>query len=303
MTLLTIKKKIILTLLVVMLISITVATINKHNILQTIAPIDSTKNIDTDLTCDGQNEHIEFITKDNTIDLNISHNNDNTYLSSKINDNVLFSLNNHWSPKIYLYDLSRDIKPEIILQGVKENKSMCYIFSWKDDKFQNLYSSEKNIFGILDSKNNKTPQCFSLSASKGNSSVNSFMIINNEVLDTTNDNCSIPSLNNITNFIKLIETPYELDDLPDLFSTKIDTKDLSILWNLDKENHSYSFQDAFFYDYDWDSYSNSTSLKWRLTFEKNKLKGEEGDKSEVIFYLDSKVEDSNFKIISIKRIK
>ncbi len=133
MTLLTIKKKIILTLLVVMLISITVATINKHNILQTIAPIDSTKNIDTDLTCDGQNEHIEFITKDNTIDLNISHNNDNTYLSSKINDNVLFSLNNHWSPKIYLYDLSRDIKPEIILQGVKENKSMCYIFSWKDD--------------------------------------------------------------------------------------------------------------------------------------------------------------------------
>ncbi|AIY79284.1 hypothetical protein FDC58_09000 [Clostridium botulinum] len=303
MNLLIIKKKKFLALLVVILISITVITINKSNTLQTIAPIDSTKNIDADLTCDGQNEHMEFIKKDNTVDLNISHNSNSTYLSSKINDNILFSLNNHWSPKIYLYDLSRDIKPEIILQGVKENKSICYIFSWKDDKFQNLYSSDKNIFGILDSKNNKTPQCFSLSASKGNSSSNSFMIINNEVLDTTNDTSTIPSLNNITNFIKLIETPYELDDLPDIFSAKIDRKDLSTLWNLDKENYSYSFQDAFFYDYDWDSYSNATSLKWRLTFEKNKLKGEEGDKSEVIFYLDSMIEDSNFKIVSIKRIK
>ncbi|MBN1065656.1 hypothetical protein DVV81_12555 [Clostridium botulinum] len=302
MKLLIIKKKFILALIVVIIISTTII-INKSNNLQTIAPIDSTKNIDIDLTCDGQNEHIEFIKKDNTVDLNISHNSNNTYLSTKINDNVLFSLNNHWSPKIYLYDLSRDVNPEIILQGVKENKSICYIFSWKDGEFQNLYSSDKNIFGILDSKNNKMPQCFSLSASKGNSSSSSFMIINNEVLDTTNDASTIPSLNNITNFIKLIETPYELDDLPDIFSPKIDSNDLATLWNLDKENHSYSFQDAFFYDYNWDSYSNATSLKWRLTFEKNKLKGEEGDKSEVIFYLDSTIEDSNFKIISIKRIK
>ena len=130
------------------------------------------------------------------------------------------------------------------------------------------------------------------------------MIINNELLDITNNTTNtIPSLNNINNFIKLIETPYELDVLPDIFSNKIDSKDLSTLWNLDKENHSYSFQDAFFYDYEWDNSSNPISLKWRLTFEKNKLKGEEGDKNEVIFYIDSNLEDSSFRITSIKKIK
>ncbi|AOR24223.1 hypothetical protein [Clostridium taeniosporum] len=297
------KKNFFLTLLLLMVVLSTIIFIKNTASMQTIAPTDLNKNMDIDLTSDGKNEHLEFIKKDNTIDLNISHNNSNTYLSNKINDNTLFSLNNHWSPKIYLYDLSRDLKPEIILQGIKGNKSICYIFSWKDGDFHNLYSSDKNIFGILNSKNNKTPQCFSLSASKGNSSLNSFMIVNNEYLDTTRDSSIIPSLNNINNFIRLIETPYELDDLPDIFSSKIDSNDLVTLWNLDKENNSYSFQDAFFYDYEWDNFNNPTSLKWRLTFEKNKLKGEEGDKSEVIFYIDSNLGDNSFRISSFKKIK
>lgn len=295
------KKNITIILLSLIVIITTIIFINNNAPLQVISPVNSNSN--ADITSDGKDDCLEFMKRDNTIDLNISYNNNNTYLSSKTKDNILFSLNNHWSPKIYLQDLSRDLNPEIILQGVKKDKSICYIFSWNNNEFKNLYCSDKNIFGILDSKNSKTPQCFSLSASKGNSSINSFMIINNELLDVTNSNLTVPSLNNITHFIKLIETPYELDTLPDIFSSKIDSSDLSILDNLDKENNSYSFQDGFFYDYEWDNSSKPISLKWKLTFEKNKLKGEESDKDELAFYIDSNLENSMFKIVSIKKIK
>lgn len=295
------KKNIILTLLTIIFVILIIIFINNNSPLQTIASINLNKDID--LNSDGENEHLEFMSKDNTVDLNISSDNNNIYLSNKIKDTVLFSLNNHWVPKIYIQDISRDLKPEIILQGSKNNKSICYIFSWNNAEFKNLYCSDKNIFGILNSKNNKTPQCFSLSASKGNSSINSFMIVNNELLDITTADLAIPSLNNINNFIKLIEMSYELDTLPDIFSTNIDSSNLSLLYNLDKENNSYSFQDAFFYDYNWDDYENPISINWKLTFEKNKLKGEEGDKEEIVFFIDSTLENSNFKITSIKKSK
>ncbi|GAA0078338.1 hypothetical protein UT300005_27170 [Clostridium sp. CTA-5] len=292
----------ILTLVIVGSIIFTLS-INKNKCLQTISPLTSSKNIDFDLTGDGKNDTVKLIKRDNTFDINIDYHNTNIFLSSKIKDNILFNISNSWPIKIYLYDISRDLRPEIILQGTKNNKSMCYVFNFNEGEFYDLYSSDKNIFGILDSNNTKTPQCYSLLSSKGISSLNSFMLINNKLLDTTKDAKNIPSFNNAVSFINLIEAPYELDSLPNIFSSSIANDELSVLWNLDKENYSYSFQDAFFYDYEWDSSGDPTSLKWRLTFEKSKLKGSENDKNELVLSLDCHLNDSNYNITSIEKLK
>ena len=127
------------------------------------------------------------------------------------------------------------------------------------------------------------------------------MIIKNSILDTTDDSKSLPSFDSVNNFINIIELPYPLDELPNIFSQSISSNELSLLWNLDKDNSSYSFQNGFFYDYEWDDLSNPVSIKWRLSFEKNNLKGNDSDKTELILLIDiHKENDSSYKITSIQ---
>lgn len=278
-------------------------TSNKFNSQETLYPINISKyNNNYDLNGDGIDDNFEVITGQNQIDFYIKSKDNDYYLSKQIPSGSVFDFNSHWNPKIFFHDLSRDSIPEIILLGSKNNKSICYVFKWHKNSFFNLYSSNKNILGILDSKNTKTPQLYSLSSSEGISSLNSFMIINNEILDTTKENTKIVSLDAVTKFINLIETPYELDEVPDIFKTSIAKSELSLLWNLDKENYSYAFQNAFFNDYDWnDNTGEPVALKWRLSFEKSQLKGSESDKEELSIILDLTKEDGNFKIASIQK--
>ena len=175
--------------------------------------------------------------------------------------------------RVFLHDISRDNIPEIIIQGSKNNKSISYVFHWNKKKFDLISSSTNNILGILDCKNSKTPECYSISSSEGITSLYSFMLINDSPLDTSKDNLNIPSFDSVTHFIDLIQLPYVFDDLPDIFTSTIDKKDLSLLWNLDKDNYSYSFQNAFFYDYKWTESGEPVSIRWRLSFEKSNLKG------------------------------
>lgn len=273
----------------------------KFKTLQTIYPINISKDIKYDLNGDGKEDSLQMIDGHNQIDFNIKFNNDDYYLSKEIEDNVLFTLNNHWLPKVFVHDISRNNIPELIIQGSKNQKSICYIFGWNKQNFNNIYTTSKNIFGILDCKNTKTPQCYSLSSSEGVSSLNSFMLINNEILDTTKENPTIPSLDSTIRFINLIEIPYNLEDLPDIFTTSIDKDELSLLWNLDKDKYSYALQNAFFYDYKWNDSGQPSAIKWRLSFEKNNLKGSDTDKNELILLLDLQKIDSSYKITSIQK--
>lgn len=274
----------------------------KFKTLQTIYPINISQDIKYDLNNDGKEDILQMIDGHNQVDFNIKFNNsDDYYLSKEIEDNILFTLNNHWLPKVFVHDISRDNIPELIVQGSKNNKSTCYIFNWDKQKFTNIYTTNKNIFGILDCKNTKTPQCYSLSSSEGLSSLNSFMIINNEILDTTKENLKVPSLDPAISFINLVEVPYELGDIPDIFTTSIDKSELSLLWNLDKDKYSYAFQNAFFYDYEWNDSGQPSAIKWRLSFEKNNLKGSETDKNELVLLLDLKKFDNTYKITSIQK--
>ena len=276
---------------------------NKFKSLQTISPINISQNKQFDLTGDGKKDTLQILNSQNKIDFSINCSDDDYYLSNQIDDKILFTTNNHLEPKVFLNDISRDSIPEIIIQGSKNNKSVSYLFHWNKKKFDLIFSNNNNIFGILDCKNSRTPMCYSISSSEGLTSLNSFMLINDTTLDTSKETLTLPSLDSVTHFIDLIEMPYVLDDIPDIFTSSIDKENLSLLWNLDKENYSYSFQNAFFYDYKWTDSGEPTSIRWRLSFEKSNLKGQENDKTELILLIDLEKDASSYKINSIQKVK
>ena len=276
---------------------------NKFKSIQTISPINISQSKQYDLTGDGKKDTLQILNSQNKIDFLVNCSDDNFHLSNQTSDELLFTNNTHWEPSVFLNDISRDNIPEIIIQGSKNNKSASYVFHWNKKEFNLLFSSNNNIFGILDCKNSKTPVCYSVSSSEGPASLNSFMLINDTILDTSEENSTLPSLDSVVNFIDLIQIPYVLDDVPDIFTPSIDKQNLSLLWSLDKENYSYSFQNAFFYDYKWTDSGEPSSIRWRLSFEKSNLKGEESDKSELILLIDLEKDASSYKINSIQKVK
>lgn len=275
---------------------------NKYKSLQTISPINIAQNIECDLTGDGKKDTLQILSSQNKIDFTITSSNDDYYLSNQINDKILFTTNTHFEPKIFFHDISRDNIPEIILLGYKNDKCISYVFQWNKKNFDLIYSSNNNIFGILDCKNSKTPQCYSISSSEGISSLNSFMLINNNTLDTSKDNSTLPSLDSVTHFINLIELPYILDNPPDIFTSTINSENLSLLWNLDKDNYSYSFQNAFFYDFKWNEFGEPSAIRWRLSFEKSNLKGTNANKTEFVLIIDLEKDGSSYKINNIQKV-
>lgn len=289
--------------LIILSMIIFTLTSKKFETTQTIYPLDINENSKHDLTGDGKEDSLQIINGQNKIDYNIKSYNDDYFLSKKVPDKVLFTNNTHWKPTVYIHDLSRDKIPEIILQGSKNNKSISYLFHWNGEDFSLISSSEKNILGILDSKNSKTPQLYSINSKNGISSLETSMVINNDTLNTSEDNNNVPSLDSVIKFINLVEYNYVVDELPDIFTSGINSNELSLLWNLNKDNYSYAFQNAFFYDYEWNENGDPTHIRWRLSFEKNALNGSEGNKEEFIIFLDIKKDSSLYKITSIKKSK
>ena len=308
MKILLIKKKLIIDMIFIISIFIIASATfyfqsSKLKALQAIYPVNLSKDTEYDLTGDGSKDSFQLISNENKVDFNIKTSNTDFYLSKEVDDKILFTKNIHWSPKIFMHDLSRNNIPELILMGSKNNKNTYYVFGWNNNKFNLITSGNSNILGILDCKNTKTPQCFSLSSSSGAKSINSFMVINNSFFNTTTSNTNLPSLDTTLSFINLIELPYNLDELPDIFTTDINKDELSIFWALDKDNYSYAFQNAFFYDYEWNDSGEPIALKWRLSFEKNKLNGQDGDKEELCILLDVIKDHSQYKITTIQKSK
>ena len=307
MKILIIKKKKLMNIIFYIGLSVLIITLlhfvsDKFNSKQTISPINMSQDTKLDLTGDGIKDTLKLLNSQNKIDFNITNSTDNYFLSTAIDDNILFTNNTHWAPKVFLQDISRDNIPEIIIQGSKNNKCISYIFHWNKKNFDLISSSTNNILGILDSKNSKTPECYSISSSEGMASLYSFMLINDTPLNTSKEHLSLPSFDSVTHFIDLIQLPYVFDDIPDIFTSNIDKKDLSLLWNLDKDTYSYSFQNAFFYDYKWTESGDPFSIRWRLSFEKSSLKGSQNDKTEFILLIDLEKNNSFYKINSIKKI-
>lgn len=262
--------------------------------------IDIDKSNEVDLNGDGKKDKLTVISKNGTTDIEIVLDNKTYNLSKLCKDNILSSDSPWWPLSIYVKNLSRNTYPQIIVQGNKNNKPIIYVFTWKNDSFINILTSEKNIFGIMNSNNSKTPECFNLNSFSSISAFSSFMIIDNALLDTTKDTKVPPGIDNIQSFIDIIQKKYEVDPIPNIFKANMSNKDLSLLWHLDKEHNVYSFQNGFFFDENIDKDGNITSIKWRLTFEKYIKEKSDSYRSQVVICLNcEKTDDGSFKISSI----
>lgn len=279
---------------IILIISIYFFTNNQTITTSSLSPME--KNTAIDINADGIKDN--FAITNNSIILSV--NNRNFDLSSYYNNNLLTSSPSSWPVKSYVMKLSRNIKPEILIQSNCNKVSNISIFRFENNALEKIYSENNNIFGVLNLNNTVTPICYSLISSQGNSSLKSFIITNTEVIDTTRYYNNIPGINNILTFIDLVQKDYEIDDTPNIFSEEINSNELGILWNLSKENFTYSFQDAFFSDDFTDKDGNITSLVWRITFERYNKGLDDNSKKEIIFYLTSELDYTNdFRISGI----
>jgi hypothetical protein len=116
MKILILKKKFLVTTILSISLLFLLATLipfiqNKFKSLQTIAPINISQNKQFDLTGDGIKDTLQILNSQNKIDFSIHSSNDNYYLSSQVDDKILFTTNNHWEPRIFINDIS--ISPKL----------------------------------------------------------------------------------------------------------------------------------------------------------------------------------------------
>ena len=290
-----IKNKFFLFLSIILLLIITMSIFNTAQLsLPVYKPISGDTNLD--VNGDGITDSLSI----SLANPQITVNNKNFTISELIKNSSSNKNSSFWPTKLFINKCYKESKPILIIQSNQNNKGNVTVTTWIDNSFNTIYSEQKNIFGILDSNNSRTPKYYALDSSIGNSSVNSFIILDDNYLDITKDADKIPGLNETLSFIELIQANYEPDDLPLIFSDSIPKTELALLWNLDKNNHSYSFQDAFFYDNKINSSGKASSIKWRLTFERYDRGSDDSSKKEKVIYLIcSLLDDNTYKISSI----
>lgn len=262
---------------------------NSFNV-NVFSPIDLNSKYEFDINGDGILD--EIILKNSRI--NITCNNLNFSLNDICNIKE-FSETKSFPLKVFIRKLSKKTSADIILQ-TSEN---ILIFTWDGEKFVNVVNEDKNIFGVLDYKTSRTPQYFLLDSKVGLLSKSSYMLIGNENINITYDSYPIPSFDNIIKLISFIEADYEVNEDLNIFTENIPYEDLALLWNLDKSNYNFSFQDAYFENNKYDNDSSLYSLKWRITFEKCSKVNRDDLKSEIVFdVLAERGSDNEFRISS-----
>ncbi|MPQ43973.1 FG-GAP repeat domain-containing protein [Clostridium tarantellae] len=238
--------------------------------------------IKKDLNGDGKEDVLYITAKEEKYYVEALINKKTYFFNEKKTLKTLGNYYSHWPMTINIIDINRDRIPEIIIQSSQENTPIQHIFTWNNNEFLDIYCSTNNILGILDSSNNKTPKLLSASLESSQSNIQQYLMKEKNLKNISYEKNSLPGLNSVIQFIDLIEYPYELSETPNIFAPNINSDELAILWQLDKENFTYTFQDCFFRDDSWDSSNTLSSCTWTLNFKKA-LKNSDKDFSQISF--------------------
>lgn len=253
-----------------------------------------------DFDCDGKNDELTIISTNTSYSIKIKNSLGEFLLKSKEYDYSLLDTYPSCDISISYVYLTRNKTPQILINGIKNNKSTFYIFQWINNTFEEVIFSKDNILGILDYSNSRTPKVLTSNSTKGDGSTKSYIVNSKYVKDISFSNTKIPDLGNIQKFIDLIQLQYEIDETPDIFTSSILSEELSLLWSLNKSNYMYSFQKAFFYDISWNEEGKPTSLYWSLSFEKMPYKESNKKPQELILFVKTDIDESGkYKISSI----
>ncbi|GIM30715.1 hypothetical protein CPJCM30710_33810 [Clostridium polyendosporum] len=267
--------------------------------LPTSSSVGNDKVLKKDLNGDGQEDILYITTKNNKYYMQVNSNNKSFFLEPNKKLNTVGTYSNFWPMGITLLDLSRDRIPEILVQASQDNVPIQHIFKWETDSFKDIFSSTNNVFGVIDSKNNKTPKLVSMTIKNGALNVQQYMIIGDELKNCTYENYPILGLENVMLFIDLIESTGEIEKLYDIFKSSLSQDELSILWKLGKTDYMFEFQDAFFQDTKWDKNGKTEEIQWILNFKKA-LIHEKDSPSQIKIQITLGAEGDMFKIGVIK---
>lgn len=243
---------------------------NNSQSIETFASTNQGENFFVDLNGDGKKDSI-YISSSNSSNqyiISCTVNNQNYSLEVKSPLNTLGAFNKYWPITISFIDISRDKIPELIIQSSENDIAITHIFKWTGDGFKDLYCSTNEIFGVIDSNNNKSPKFFSFSINNSDGTIQKYMLTNNNIKNISYEKIEIPAYNSIISFIDIVTLPYNLYNLPDIFSDKIPYNLIHKLDALNKGNFYYVFQDGFFKDINWDSKGNISEVNWRVRFKK-----------------------------------
>lgn len=298
-----IYKKHIKIILIVFILFISIFSISTYSHNKNIFTFSSNSkyysNNNYDLNGDGIKDELSIYKLNNFYEIKVTSNN-SEYLLNCIDNNFL-SVCPNYNLKINIIDLSRDNIPEIILSNSIDNTAKQLIIKWTGEKFETIESLNNNILGIINSKNTQTPMIFSASVPNYKNSL-LFLIDNNSICSLNSLNYTINSLSEMEKFVDLIEYPYEILEVPDIFSSDISYDELKLLWNLNKEIYQYTFQSGYFYDIDWNNYGSPNSILWTISFKKNKISNSKDEGNEFVLYIEVSLDQyNNYRISSIKK--
>ena len=298
-----IYKKHIKIILIVFILFISIFSISTYSHNKNIFTFSSNSkyysNNNYDLNGDGIKDELSIYKLNNFYEIKVTSNN-SEYLLNCIDNNFL-SVCPNYNLKINIIDLSRDNIPEIILSNSIDNTAKQLIIKWTGEKFETIESLNNNILGIINSKNTQTPMIFSASVPNYKNSL-LFLIDNNSICSLNSLNYTINSLSETEKFVDLIEYPYEILEVPDIFSSDISYDELKLLWNLNKEIYQYTFQSGYFYDIDWNNYGSPNSILWTISFKKNKISNSKDEGNEFVLYIEVSLDQyNNYRISSIKK--
>lgn len=259
----------------------------------------------SDFNGDGLSDEIRLEQSNSKISTIIDCGVNKYILKDRSNSADLFDINSSFKIKINKVDFNRDNIPEILISGFKNNLPIIYIYKWDKNDFINIYTSNNNILGVLDSCNSRSPILLSTQSSIGDGNTTAYMLSEPSSLrDITFSNMKIPALSPIQKIIDIIELTYELDQTPGIFTNSIKSESLGLLWTLDKLKYRYSFQSGYFTDTNFDKDGNPTQLQWQLSFEKASSSNGTAETNELILIITTTQTTTNeFKIsdISIKK--
>lgn len=263
------RKKIIFSLILIILTTIAITTTIKHKNITTFNLLTPNKTIQKDLTGDGKEDTMNINNVDNKYSVTIKSKKNKFVLKNKDNENFLGMYNGYWPINVRFVDINRDKTPEIFIQCSQYNMPIQYIYHWQNNKFKNIHVSNNNILGFMDYNNNKTPKVICGNIVDDNICFDSFIFMEGK-LQRFNYNFEegFMGSNTILSFINYIKSlPEGEEHKPkDIFMPNIDNKDVAVIGNLVKDNNIYTFEDASFKDIKNNDKGDILEIKWSLNF-------------------------------------
>ncbi|KEI14652.1 hypothetical protein Z959_09235 [Clostridium novyi B str. ATCC 27606] len=268
------------------------------------------KFLKSDLTGDGKDDMLYILTTKNKYHLQATTEKRNFNIQPNKSLKTLGSYYPHWPIRIKLLDVSRDKIPEIFVQSSQSNVSIQHIFTYKDNKFKDIFCSYNNILGFIDNSNNKTPKILSGKLYGGEFNFENYIIIDNK-LEKYNGNIkgTFMGKDSISTFINII-TSLNGSYIPtkeNIFHSNIDNNSLDMLPHLAGYANNYLFQDAMFIDTRCDKSGEPTNVQWTLNFRGTPMDSSGELKNYTLKVnlcrCNNCIDKYYFKILSIKLIK